>query len=249
MRVIDAVRERVGSEFIVGIRVTGDDFTERGLDNRQMLEICARLDALGKLDYFNVIGSTAETFVGEAAAVPNMSFGLGCYTHLSASIRKVVNVPVLATGRIVDPVQADRIIAEGQADLCIMNRALIADPHLPNKAMAHRTDDIRQCMGYNEGCIDRIYTGRGVTCVQNPVVGREARWADLGHSDVRKKVVVVGGGPAGLEAARVAAGRSSSSQEPAMPSLRIWAHVSCIRAISASRLNASLSPAIRLLTV
>jgi NADPH-dependent 2,4-dienoyl-CoA reductase/sulfur reductase-like enzyme len=136
-----------------------------------------------------------------------MSFGLGCYTHLSASIRKVVNVPVIATGRIVDPVQADRIIAEGQADLCIMNRALIADPHLPNKAMAQRLDDIRQCMGYNEGCIDRIYTGRGVTCVQNPTVGREARWADLGHSDVRKKIVVVGGGPAGLEAARVAAGR------------------------------------------
>ncbi|MBW2693931.1 MAG: FAD-dependent oxidoreductase, partial [Deltaproteobacteria bacterium] len=207
IRVIDAVRDRVGSEFIVGIRVTGDDFTERGLDNQQMLAICERLDALGKLDYFNVVGGTAETFVGEAAAVPNMSFGLGCYTHLSASIRKVVNVPVIATGRIVDPVQAERIIAEGQADLCIMNRALIADPHLPNKANAQRLDDIRQCMGYNEGCIDRIYTGRGVTCVQNPVVGREDRWAELGRCDVRKKVVVVGGGPAGLEAARVAAGR------------------------------------------
>ncbi len=206
-RVIDAVRERVGPDFIVGIRLTGDDFTERGLDNRKMLEICARLDALGKLDYFNVIGGTAETFVGEAAAVPNMSFELGCYTHLSASIRKVVDVPVIATGRIVDPVQADRIIAEGQADLCIMNRALIADPHLPNKAAAQRLDDIRQCMGYNEGCIDRIYTGRGVTCVQNPVIGREARWAEIGHSDARKKVVVVGGGPAGLEAARVAASR------------------------------------------
>jgi 2,4-dienoyl-CoA reductase-like NADH-dependent reductase (Old Yellow Enzyme family) len=207
IRVIDAVRETVGSDFIVGIRVTGDDFTERGLDNPQMLEICERLDALGKLDYFNVVGGTAETYVGEAAAVPNMSFALGCYTHLSASIRKVVKVPVIATGRIVDPVQAERIIAEGQADLCIMNRALIADPHLPNKASAQQLDDIRQCMGYNEGCIDRIYTGRGVTCVQNPVVGREDRWAELGRCDVRKKVVVVGGGPAGLEAARVAAGR------------------------------------------
>jgi 2,4-dienoyl-CoA reductase-like NADH-dependent reductase (Old Yellow Enzyme family) len=207
MRVIDAVRERVGSAFIVGIRVTGDDFTERGLDNSKMLEICKRLDARGTLDYFNVIGGTAETFVGEAAAVPNMSFGLGLYTHLSASIRKVVNVPVIATGRIVDPVQADRILAQGQADLCIMNRALIADPHMPNKARASRVDDIRQCMGYNEGCIDRIYTGRGVTCVQNPVIGREERWAELGHAASRKKVVVVGGGPAGLEAARVAAVR------------------------------------------
>jgi hypothetical protein len=172
-----------------------------------MLEICRRIDATGKLDYFNVNAATVETYVGEAASVPNMSFALGLYAHLAASIRKVVDVPVIATGRIVDPVQADRIIAEGQADLCIMNRALIADPHLPNKAKAHRLDDIRQCMGYNEGCIDRIYTGRGVTCVQNPVIGREDRWAELGRCDVRKRVVVVGGGPAGLEAARVAAGR------------------------------------------
>ena len=204
-RVIDAVRDRVGSDFVVGIRVTGDDFTERGVDNSRMLEICRRLNADGKLDYFNVVGGTAETYVGEAAAVPNMSFELGCYTYLAASIRNVVDVPVIATGRIVDPVQAERILAEGQADLCIMNRALIADPHMPNKARARKLDDIRQCMGYNEGCIDRIYTGRGVTCVQNPVIGREARWAELTRTESPLKVVVIGGGPAGLEAARVAA--------------------------------------------
>ena len=206
-RVIEAVRERVGRDFIVGIRVTGDDFMERGLDNAQMQEICGRLDELKLLDYFNVIGGSAETFVGEAAAVPNMSFRLGVYTHLAASIRRVVNVPVIATARIVDPVQADRVIADGSADLCVMNRALIADPHFPNKARANQLDDIRQCMGYNEGCIDRIYTGRGVTCVQNPVIGREREWATLPPSAVKKQVVVVGGGPAGLEAARVAAAR------------------------------------------
>ncbi len=205
VRVIEAVRERVGRDFIVGIRLTGDDFQERGLDNAQMQEICRRLDALKLLDYFNVIGGTAETFVGEAAAVPNMSFGLGLYTYLAASIRKVVNVPVIAFGRIVDPVQAEKVLAAGEADLVIMNRALIADPHMPNKARASRMDDIRQCMGYNEGCIDRIYMARGVTCVQNPVIGREAAWAELKPAaGPKKKVVVVGGGPAGLEAARVA---------------------------------------------
>jgi 2,4-dienoyl-CoA reductase-like NADH-dependent reductase (Old Yellow Enzyme family)/thioredoxin reductase len=205
VRVIEAVRERVGSDFIVGIRLTGDDFTEHGLDNEQMQEICRRLDTLKMLDYFNVIGGTAETYVGEAAAVPNMSFKLGLYTYLAASIRKVVNAPVIAFGRIVDPVQAEKVLAAGEADLVIMNRALIADPHLPNKARAGQREDIRQCMGYNEGCIDRIYTGRGVTCVQNPVVGREAEWAELRPGPgPRKKVVVVGGGPAGLEAARVA---------------------------------------------
>jgi dimethylglycine catabolism A len=205
IRVIEAVRERVGSDFIVGTRITGDDLTERGLDNSQMQEICGRLSDLKMLDYFNVIGGSAETFVGEAAAVPNMSFKLGLYTYLAASIRQVVDVPVITFGRIVDPVQADKILINGDADLVIMNRALIADPHLPNKARANQLDDIRQCMGYNEGCIDRIYTGRGVTCVQNPVIGRESAWATLPVSLQKKTLVIVGGGPAGLEAARVAA--------------------------------------------
>ena len=210
VRVIEAVRERVGSDFIVGTRITGDDLTERGLDNSQMQEICGRLGELKMLDYFNVIGGTAETFVGEAAAVPNMSFNLGLYTHLAASIRQVVDVPVITFGRIVDPIQADRILVAGNADLVIMNRALIADPDLPNKAQAGRLDDIRQCMGYNEGCIDRIYTGRGVTCVQNPVIGREAEWGTLPVSQSPRRVVVVGGGPAGLEAARVSAAQGHS---------------------------------------
>ena len=207
VRVLEAVREKVGSDFIVGIRITGDDFTERGLDNAQMQEICGRLNDLKVLDYFNVIGGTAETFVGEAAAVPNMSFQLGLYTYLAASIRQVVDVPVITFGRIVDPVQADKVLAAGEADLVIMNRALIADPHFPNKAHAGQLDDIRQCMGYNEGCIDRIYTGRGVTCVQNPVIGRETQWATLSPDSSSKTVVVAGGGPAGLEAARVSAVR------------------------------------------
>jgi NADPH-dependent 2,4-dienoyl-CoA reductase/sulfur reductase-like enzyme len=111
---------------------------------------------------------------------------------------------VIATGRINDPAVAERVLKEGQADLCIMNRALIADPDFPNKAKEGRLDDVRQCMGYNQGCIDRIYTGRGVTCVQNAVIGREADWADMPRASSPRKVVVVGGGPAGLECARVA---------------------------------------------
>ena len=204
IRVLEEVRERVGSDFIVGIRMTGDDFVDGGLDHNQCQDIAGRLNELKLLDYFNVIGASAETYAGEAAAVPNMAFPLAVYAPLAARIREVVDVPVIATGRINDPSVAERLLTDGQCDLCIMNRALIADPDLPNKAKEDRLDDIRQCMGYNEGCIDRIYTGLGVTCVQNAVIGRELEWADLSPARSPKNVVVVGGGPAGLEAARVA---------------------------------------------
>src|SRR5262249_48179742 len=126
--VLRAVRERVGKDFIVGIRVTGDDFVEGGLDNRACQEIAGRLDGLGVLDYFNVIGASAETYRAEAAAVPDMSYPSALYCPLAASIKAVVRVPVIATGRINDPATAERVLREGQADLCVMTRALIADP-------------------------------------------------------------------------------------------------------------------------
>jgi 2,4-dienoyl-CoA reductase-like NADH-dependent reductase (Old Yellow Enzyme family)/thioredoxin reductase len=204
VEVLNAVRERVGKDFIVGIRMTGDDFVDGGLDNDVCQEIAGRLNELKLLDYFNIIAASPEIYAGEAAAVPDMSFPLGVYAPVAARIRAVVNVPVIAMGRINDPAVAERVLRDGQADLCIMNRALIADPDFPNKAKEGRLDDIRQCMGYNQGCIDRIYTGRGVTCVQNAVIGREREWAELPRTASAKKIAIVGGGPAGLECARVA---------------------------------------------
>ncbi len=210
IRVLEAVRQRCGDDFIIGIRMTGDDFTRGGLDNDTMKEIAVRLDSLGIIDYYSIVGGTAETFIGEAQAVPDMSFSHTTYASLAGSIREVVKAPVITAGRVTRPSQAEKIVAGGQADLVIMTRALIADPHLPNKAKAGQVEDIRICRGYNEGCIDRIYTGRGVTCVQNAVAGRETELAELHPSENPGKVVVVGGGPAGLEAARVAALRGHS---------------------------------------
>lgn len=209
MMVIDAVREAVGEDFIVGIRITGDELIEGGLTHDDMLEIALRLAATGKIDLFNVIGSIGATQANEAMTVPSMNYPLGVYVPYAASIKAHLNeagyqIPVIAVGRIVDPRQAEGILAEGQADFVAMNRAIIADPELPKKVMEGRLDDIRTCMGANEGCIGRLYVGKPITCVQNPVIGRETELAEWQPAERKKRVVVVGGGPGGLEAARMA---------------------------------------------
>jgi NADPH-dependent 2,4-dienoyl-CoA reductase/sulfur reductase-like enzyme len=135
-----------------------------------------------------------------------MSFVPGVFVPLAALIKEAVpGMPILHASRIVDPRHADRIVAEGQVDVVGMTRALIADPDLPRKAREGRLDDIRTCVGANEGCIDRIYQGKAVTCVQNPATGREAELGDVRPAATAKHVVIVGGGVAGLEAARTAA--------------------------------------------
>jgi 2,4-dienoyl-CoA reductase-like NADH-dependent reductase (Old Yellow Enzyme family)/thioredoxin reductase len=201
--VIERVREAVGDDFIVGIRVTGDDFVDGGIDNPLMREITSRISQHGMIDYFNIIGGSGETLPAEAACVPSMNFPLACFSYLAGSIREVVREPVIAVGRIVDPVVAERVLTEGQADLVAMTRALIADPYLPLKAREGRLDDIRQCMGYNEGCIDRQYRGLPISCVQNPTIGYEAELAEIPRAERSRQVVVIGGGVAGMEAARV----------------------------------------------
>ena len=135
-----------------------------------------------------------------------MSLPNGVYVPLAAAIKAAVpEIPIFHATRIVDPVHADQILADGSVDVVGMTRALIADPDMPRKAREGRLDEIRQCVGANEGCIDRIYQGKPVTCIQNPGAGREAELGELSPAATRKRVVVVGGGVGGLETARVAA--------------------------------------------
>jgi mycofactocin system FadH/OYE family oxidoreductase 2 len=208
MEVLREIRRQVGGDFVVGARISGDERTPGGLTTSDMAAIAGRLAESGLVDFLSIIGGGAHSYTLQAAAVPNMSFATGVFVPLARLIKEAVpGMPILHASRIVDPRHADRIVADGQVDVVGMTRALIADPDLPRKAREDRLDDIRTCVGANEGCIDRIYQGKAVTCVQNPATGREAELGDVRPASTPKKVVVVGGGVAGLEAARMAAVR------------------------------------------
>ncbi len=200
------IRRQVGRDWVVGARISGDELTAGGLTALDMAEIARRLAASGLVDFLSVIGGAAHTLSLQALAVPNMASPHGIFVSLAAAIKAAVpGMPVFHAGRVVDPVHADRILADGLVDLVGMTRALIADPDMPRKAQEGRLDDVRPCVGANAGCIDRIYQGKPVTCIQNPGTGREMELDEPAPAASPRRVVVVGAGPAGLEAARVAA--------------------------------------------
>ncbi len=201
--VIDCVREAAGEGLAVGMRITGDELVDGGLTLDEMQEIAVRLEATGKLDYLNVqAGSSHCSFL----FIPPMAVPLGFSNYLASGIRKVVKeIPVLAGGRIKDPVQAERILEEGHADMIAMVRPLVCDPEFPHKACEGREEEIRKCIACNQGCLARTAMQETLTCIQNPAAGREKEMGTIKPAVVKKRILVIGGGTAGLEAARVAA--------------------------------------------
>ncbi|WP_251978690.1 dimethylglycine demethylation protein DgcA [Salinicola avicenniae] len=209
MEVLKAVRAEVGDDFCVGLRICGDEFHPDGLSQDDMKQIAAHYDATGMVDFFGVVGSGCDTHDTLANVIPNMSYPPEPFLHLAAGIKEVVSVPVIHAQNIKDPTQAERVLEGGYVDLVGMTRAHIADPHLIAKIKAGETDQIRQCVGANY-CIDRQYQGLDVLCIQNAATSRE--YMGLPHiiektSGPKRKVIVVGGGPGGMEAARVSAER------------------------------------------
>jgi mycofactocin system FadH/OYE family oxidoreductase 2 len=196
--VIDTVRAAVGSDFTLGLRISGDQYQDGGLGLEDMKRIVPQLTGSGKVDYVSV------TVGAGGAPIPPMYLPPGAFVYLAAGIKEVAGVPVFCVGRINDPVAAERILANNQADMVGMTRANLCDPELPNKAREGRLDEIRYCIGCNEGCWGRIYQTLPITCAINPSAGREKEM-EIVPAPVKKKVMVIGGGIAGMEAARVAA--------------------------------------------
>lgn len=207
LEVVRRVREAVGGRLALGIRISAEEFTDGGLSLEDMQRVAVRLEETGMLDYISV-SQCNYNGISYSTMIPDMHFPPGAFVYLAAGVRSVLKkLPVMAVGRINDPVQADQIIDNGHADLVCMTRATICDPELPVKARQGRLDEIRGCVGCNQGCAGRIHRGLSVRCLQNPEAGREyeLRSTASKKAEHRKKVVVVGGGPAGLEAARAAA--------------------------------------------
>ncbi|MBZ6078198.1 FAD-dependent oxidoreductase [Microvirga puerhi] len=204
---IEAIRSRVGSSFIVGIRMNGQDYAPGGLTVSETSEIARRLTAKGHVDYLHVSGMT---YLQYPAWIADFNAAEALFSEAAGEIRKSASpVPVCVTSRIGSPAVAEEVLTTGRADLIGMARALIADPELPSKALRGQSEDIRVCTYSNQSCSMGQSLGRGVACMQNVAVGKEAQ---LGIGKMRranraKKVLVVGGGPAGLAAARVAAER------------------------------------------
>jgi 2,4-dienoyl-CoA reductase-like NADH-dependent reductase (Old Yellow Enzyme family)/thioredoxin reductase len=200
VEIIEAVREAVGREFVVGCRVNGA-WTPDVVTLDEGIEMAQRLHATGALDFLDVSGWPAIGSIGT-------EFG-GIIPWAAAIKRALPSIPVFGAGRVVRPEQAEAIIASGDVDMVAMTRASIADPELPDKARTGRSADVRVCIGAGQGCLMRNRDRRPIACQQNAAVGREAEWgiATRVRAKHSRRVVVVGGGPAGLEAAVVAASR------------------------------------------
>jgi 2,4-dienoyl-CoA reductase-like NADH-dependent reductase (Old Yellow Enzyme family)/thioredoxin reductase len=210
-----ACRAATRPGFVVGLRISIGEESPDGLTEDEALAALRTLDGEGAFDYVSIVRGTSATLAGSDHIVPPSPFPAGYTAPSGAKVKAAVHVPVLVAGRITQPQDAELLLAGGAADMCVMTRALICDPELPAKAAAGRLDDIRACIGCNQACIGHFHAGHPISCVQFPETGREREFPRYGEpgrakhppTDSPSDVLVIGGGPAGLKAAAVAAER------------------------------------------
>src|SRR5262250_3366009 len=203
LEIVDAVREAIGPDRALGVRICGDELIEGGSTLAEAVEVARIVAATGQVDYINTsIGvATATLFMIEAS----MSIPPGYALYIANAMRQAVKLPVIGVGRIKDPVQAERALAEGHCDLVGVVRGQIADPDFAAKARAGYATHIRTCLSCNQECVGRMGLNRWLGCIENPRTGRES--VALPPPGRPRRVLVVGGGPAGLQAAATAAQR------------------------------------------
>jgi 2,4-dienoyl-CoA reductase-like NADH-dependent reductase (Old Yellow Enzyme family)/thioredoxin reductase len=203
--VIADIRAKVSDGFVVGMRISGSEADEQGLNEDETFEAVARLD--DSIDYVHITVGTSASLGGAIHIAPPMALKAAYVVPYAARIKRRSRIPVFVTGRINQPQDADAVIAANHADVCGMTRALICDPEMPNKTARGVPEDIRACIACNQACIGHFHKGFAISCIQNPVSGRELRFGTLSPATRRKQVMVVGGGPAGMKAAAIAAER------------------------------------------
>ncbi|ATG44263.1 NADH:flavin oxidoreductase, Old Yellow Enzyme family [Phaeobacter piscinae] len=207
MAVLTAVRDRVGSDFIVGLRYTADEAQTGGITPEEGLEISKRLAASGMVDFLNVIRGRIHTDPAMTDVIPVQGMASAPHLDFAGEVKKATGLPTFHAARIPDVATARHAISDGLLDMVGMTRAHMADPHIVQKITEGREDDIRPCVGATY-CLDRIYQAGEALCIHNAATGRELVMPHvISPAEQHKTVVVVGAGPGGLEAARVAAER------------------------------------------
>lgn len=208
LRVLKAIRERVGASLLVGLRIAADEDWEQGITREEGIAICQRFKDSGLIDFLNIIKGHIEHDAPLADIIPIAGMKASPHLDFAGEVRAATKFPVFHAARINDVATARHAIAEGKLDMVGMTRALIADPHIVKKISEGREQDIRPCVGATY-CLDRIYEGHEALCIHNPATGRESTMPHViaPAEGKRKKIAIIGAGPAGLEAARVSAER------------------------------------------
>jgi 2,4-dienoyl-CoA reductase-like NADH-dependent reductase (Old Yellow Enzyme family)/thioredoxin reductase len=208
-KIILGIKEKLGNDFPLSCRINGADHVPGGLTLADTQALAPILESAGA----DVIHVSASVYGGYPSTIPPMAEKAGCFIPLAEGIKERINIPVITVGKIHDPFLAETTIQQNKADLIAMGRALIADPDLPNKILAGKIDEIRKCICCNQGCLDREHniilpvakpeSDVHLLCMQNPDLGRE--FTNIPYNKISKKVMIIGGGPAGMAAAQSAA--------------------------------------------